>query len=427
MNCFINLYGEKKNLKFYIKTYGCSFNQADSENIEAFLQKKGHERVESEEKAEVVIFNTCGVKDSTENRIVNDIKKCGKKIIATGCLVQAQPDKISVLKKDISLVGTFDNIKILDALTSKGVWIRKGLNVPSKPKLNGLVSTIQVSTGCLGNCTFCQTKLARGSLKSFDESMIVKNMEWLAEKGCREFRLTSQDLGCYGFDAGTSLPSLLEKIVEIKGNFKVRLGMMNPEHAIQIKNDLVKFLKNDKIYNFIHIPVQSGSDAVLEKMNRNYTISEFKELIGFLKSNSKDLTIETDLIVGFPTESRDDFNETLQLMNEVKFDIVNLSKFSARKNTPAALMKQLNKNEIKKRSVEASAVYKRISLEKNTEMVGRVEKVTVIEKARGLMLSRTKSYKPVLVNAELGEEFFVKITSAGQSHLIGERLLNNEY
>ncbi len=409
----------KKNLKFYVKTYGCSFNQAESENIEAMLKKNGHLKVESEEKADVVIFNTCGVKDSTENRIVNDIKKCGKKIIATGCLAQVQPKKIAGLKQDISIAGTFDNTKILDAFTKTGVWIGRGLNASPSPRLNGLVSTIQISTGCLGSCTFCQTKLARGALKSLSEDEIIQKMQYLAGKGCREFRLTSQDLGCYGYDVNTSLSSLLEKIVEINGNFRIRLGMMNPEHAIQIKKELVKFLKNDKIYNFIHIPVQSGSDSVLEKMNRNYTVNEFTDLIKFFKINSKDLTIETDLIVGFPAETQDDFNDTVRLIKEMRFDVVNLSKFSARKNTKAALMEQLSKNEIKKRSAEASEIYKKISLEKNLEMIDRIEKVTVIENARDASLARTSSYKPVLVKADLGKDLIVKIKSAGQSHLTG--------
>jgi MiaB-like tRNA modifying enzyme len=406
-------------MKFFIKTYGCSFNQADSENIEFFLKTNGHEPVKNENEADVVIFNTCGVKDSTESRIVNEIKKCKKKMIVTGCLAQVQPKKILSLSPNLSIAGTFNNTKILDCFTGEGVWVGKGLNSTPNPKINGVVSTIQISTGCLGNCTFCQTKFARGGLKSFSEAGIVENVEKVVGKGCKEVRLTSQDLGCYGFDSGSSLPSLLEKIIEIEGDFRVRLGMMNPEHAIGIKESLSKLLKNEKIYSFIHIPVQSGSDSVLEKMERGYTVKDFRNVVNFLKANSSDLTVETDFIVGFPTEAEEDFNFSIELMKEIRFDIVNLSKFSARKKTKASFMKQLNKNEIKRRSVEASKVYKRISLEKNLEMIGRTEKVIVTEKAKCDSLARTNSYKPVLVKGNVGEEFTVKITSAGQSHLRG--------
>jgi MiaB-like tRNA modifying enzyme len=406
-------------MKFFIKTYGCSFNQADSENIEFFLKTNGHEPVKNENEADVVIFNTCGVKDSTESRIVNEIKKCKKKMIVTGCLAQVQPKKILSLSPNLSIAGTFNNTKILDCFTGEGVWVGKGLNSTPNPKINGVVSTIQISTGCLGNCTFCQTKFARGGLKSFSEAGIVENVEKVVGKGCKEVRLTSQDLGCYGFDSGSSLPSLLEKIIEIEGDFRVRLGMMNPEHAIGIKESLSKLLKNEKIYSFVHIPVQSGSDSVLEKMERGYTVKDFRNVVNFLKANSSDLTVETDFIVGFPTEAEEDFNFSIELMKEIRFDIVNLSKFSARKKTKASFMKQLNKNEIKRRSVEASKVYKRISLEKNLEMIGRTEKVIVTEKAKCDSLARTNSYKPVLVKGNVGEEFTVKITSAGQSHLRG--------
>ncbi len=408
-------------VKFYIRTYGCAYNQADSENIEFFLKSRGHVMVDGEKEADVVVFNTCGVKDSTENRIVNDIKNSGKKVVATGCLAQARAKMISRLPNVYAVVGTFNNAKMLDAIEgAAGTWVGRGVNVPQAPDVSGMVSTVQVSSGCLGNCTFCQTKLARGNLKSFSESGLVGLVEGLVEKGCREVRLTSQDLGCYGFDFGdSSLPSLLEKIVEIEGDFKVRLGMMNPEHVIEIRKDLLKFLKNGKVYDFLHIPVQSGSDAVLEKMGRNYSVKDFRGLVGFLRRSSPDLTLETDVIVGFPTETEDDFQSTLGLMGEVRFDIVNFSKFSSRKGTKASFMEQLSRNEIKRRSVVGSRVYKRISLEKNLEMVGRIEKVLVTEKARGDFLGRTDSYKPVLVDGRLGERLLVEIKSAGQSHLRG--------
>ncbi|MGC8850139.1 MAG: radical SAM protein, partial [Candidatus Bathyarchaeia archaeon] len=189
-----------------------------------------------------------------------------------------------------------------------------------------------------GYCSYCCTRFARGRLHSYPSTMILKEVSRAVKEGVVEIRLSSQDLGAYGLDIGTDLIGLLGEVEKIPGEFKVRLGMLNPQHAIRMIEGLVDALRHPKFFKFIHVPVQSGSDRILRDMKRPYSRAEFKELVEKLRRLVADVTIATDVIVGFPTETDEDFKDTLSLIQETAPDIVHVSKYHHRPRTYASVV-----------------------------------------------------------------------------------------
>jgi len=332
-------------MKIFIKTYGCQANISDSEILAGKLKSQGHEIVSSEKQADKIIVNSCSVKNKTQSKILHYLEKNqNKKIEVGGCLI-----------KTIDLTKQFPNIKTLDTIN-----VNK-LNQPLV-KSHKELAIIQISQGCLNACTFCATKLARGVLKSYRIGDIKREFQRALEQGAKKIYLTSQDNGCYGFDIKTNLPELIKELTSIEGNYKIRIGMMNPWHLRKIKNELIESMKSDKIQKFIHLPVQSGSEKVLKDMKRIHTVKEFKEFSdlfrkSFPRDKYKDSTIATDIIVGYPTETQEDFQETLNLIKEVKPEVLNVSAFSSRPKTKSSKLKQLSSEIIKERTKKINELY----------------------------------------------------------------------
>jgi len=220
--------------------------------------------------------------------------------------------------------------------------------IPSKED----ITIIPISEGCLGDCNYCSVKFARGKLKSYKIEDIIKQI-----KG-KKILLTSQDTGCYGLDINTNLVELLKQVVKVKGNFQVRVGMMNPEHVLPILKDLVEVYKDKKIFKFIHIPIQSGSNNVLKEMNRRYTVEDFIKIVKEFRKQIPEIHISTDIIVGYPTETEEDFKKTINLLEKLKLEVINLSRFAPRPKTAALKLKQLPVEEIKRRSIIISKIIK---------------------------------------------------------------------
>jgi len=215
------------------------------------------------------------------------------------------------------------------------------------------VGIVPISSGCLSNCSYCGVKFARGRLKSYPAEKIVEDVENLVKSGCREIWLTSQDNGCYGMDSGeTNLAKLVGNVCEVDGEFVVRVGMMNPTYVKngQMLGELIDAMKNDKVQKFVHIPVQSGSDDVLNAMRRGYVVADFEKIVAEFRAEIPDIIVSTDVIVGFPTESEEDFAATVELVKRTRPEKVNISKFGARPGTDAAKMKQLDVKVVNERS-----------------------------------------------------------------------------
>ncbi|MBT3984665.1 tRNA (N(6)-L-threonylcarbamoyladenosine(37)-C(2))-methylthiotransferase [archaeon] len=335
-------------MKVFVKTFGCTLNQRDSENIVGILQKNGFEIGED---ADIVIVNTCGVKSTTQNKVISYINSLDKPVYVGGCL----PRMLDLKKLTPNVKGYFDTNSIKKLVEQIKDELFENFSLEKENRLNMEivrnskdVAIIPISQGCLGNCTYCSVRFARGSLKSYSEEEILEEVR--SVKDYKKIYLTSQDTGCYGNDRGTDLISLLKKVISIEGKFKVRLGMANPEHILPILKELIEVYKSDKIIKFIHIPVQSGSNKVLKEMGRKYSVEQFKKIVKAFREEIKDIHISTDIIVGFPSESDKDFQGTLDLLEDIKPEVLNVSKFAPRPKTEAANMKQLKSEVIKDRS-----------------------------------------------------------------------------
>ncbi|MCK5063228.1 MAG: radical SAM protein, partial [Candidatus Aenigmarchaeota archaeon] len=220
------------------------------------------------------------------------------------------------------------------------------------------------------------------------------------------------------------LPALLRKVTAIDGDFRIRIGMMNPDHVRSIQGDLITALSNKKMYKFVHMPVQSGSDEILKSMNRRYTIEQAGDIIDKFADELGDFTFSTDIIVGFPGETEEQFQESLDFVNRYKPDIVNISRYGIRPLTRAAKMKQVDGNDVKRRSKLLTDAVDATTLERNESWVGRKCQVLLSEIGeKGGLVGRNSAYKPVIVeNGELGSFVDVEIVEARKGYLIGRRL-----
>jgi MiaB-like tRNA modifying enzyme len=349
----------------FIKTYGCQANISDSEAIAGLLKEKGCNIVNNEKDADYIIVNTCSVKNKTQSKELDYLRKVSKdkKVIVGGCLTKT----IDIRRYAPNIKAVFDTnslIKIPSILENPRDEFsdKKELNrlkIPIIRSKNG-IGIVPIGQGCLNNCSFCATKLARGNLISYRIGDIKRAIEDCVNDNCKTIHLTSQDNGCYGFDIKTNLSELLNEIVTTQGDYKIRVGMMNPWHATKILDKLIQSFKNEKIMKFIHIPVQSGSEKVLKDMKRIHTVENFKLIVKKFREEFDNITISTDIIVGYPSETEEDFQKTLDLIKEIKPEVINISKFSSRFGTQASKLKQLASQVIDERSIRLNELYKEI-------------------------------------------------------------------
>jgi threonylcarbamoyladenosine tRNA methylthiotransferase CDKAL1 len=417
----------------YIETAGCSHNFADSEQMAGLLKQAQFEITKDLEEADVIILNTCTVKTITENNFYRRLKEIGenhpyKIIIIAGCISQTEPKKL----KKYTLVGTKQIHNIVEAVEEAlNDNIIKMLEVGEMPPLNlprvrknPVVEIIPISRGCLGACTFCKTKEARGNLQSYSIEDIKKEVQSAIKDDVKEIWLTSQDTGCYGFDIKTNLAKLLKELVQIPGKFKIRVGMMNPDHLVKFRDEFLEIFANEKIFKFLHIPLQSGSNKVLENMNRNYVVEEFNYLVKLIKDKFPQTTLATDIIVGFPGETDEDNWQTVTTIRQNSFDVINLSKFWSRPGTKAARMKQLPTEVIKHRSKVITDICHNIFRLQNERWLGWEGSIIIDElgKEENQFIGRNAFYKPVIVegNFKLGQIVKVKVVKTTTWDLRGE-------
>lgn len=426
--------------RILIETYGCTLNQADSRIMGSLLKEKGYAVdygvYDTAQDYDFVVLNTCTVKTSTEQRILHKIRNInglGNRLIVAGCMASANQNMVQDAAPNSSIITTSNIHNITNALAE----IENGkralyTNYIRSDKLSygidnsSVIARIPISEGCLSSCGFCETKLARGPLNSFSQDLILKAVRMSVKNGAMEVELTSQDVGAYGLDRKTNIAELVSRVAEIDGNFRVRVGMLNPEHLHGYFDALIDSLNSgNKVYKFLHLPVQSGSNRVLSEMGRNYTSEQFEWYIRELRRRVPGITIATDIIVGYPTESDDDFEKSLGLLRTTKPEITNVSKFGARPHARASRLKQLPNSVIKKRSVIASREFRRIQQEYRKGLVGNTERVLITEKNTKSLTGRDDSYNEVAVRGEgtgLGEFVDVRITDFSSGCLMGERV-----
>ncbi len=392
--------------KIWVESYGCSASFADAEMISGLIVNGGHVLADNSHDADLNLIVTCSVKDATANKMVNRIKRLKTKpLVVAGCLAKAEPKAVQKFSPNASLMGPNSIGKTLQIIENT-LGGRKKIELEDsdvtktglpKVRLNPIVGIVEIASGCMSECTFCQTKIARGELQSYRLGDIVRQVTNEIQDGCKEIWLTSTDNGCYGLDIGSNLPELINKVTEIPHDFMIRVGMMNPMYMPKIKSDLVKSFENKKVFKFLHVPVQSGSDLVLHEMKRGHTAQTFREIVNRFRERFPKFTVSTDVIVGFPGETEEDFEKTVALLNDTRPDVVNLSRYSQRPGTPAAKLVQIPPTQVKTRSKKLFGIISQIAMENNKKWIGWTGTVLFDEQTDEMVRGRNFAYKPIFV------------------------------
>ena len=417
--------------RIYLETHGCTMNRADSEAMLRILKESGFERTNFPEEADLIILNTCNVKQPTEQRMLSRTRALSllnKPLIITGCMAATQP---ALLRRYAAALIGPKSIEVIGNVAKKVLKGKRSIEVvedlsSDKAKMERIPfskvsAVIPVAEGCLGQCSYCITRFARGRLRSYPPDSILKTLRRRVNEGFKEIYLTAQDLGVYGWDIGTNIAKLLMTFKGIEGEFRVRVGMMNPYGVRTMVDELLESFSDTRIYKFFHIPVQSGSDRVLRLMKRSYGVKDFLEIVKCIRERYPISTIATDIIIGFPGETEDDFEQTVSLIRDVKPEVVNISKFGPRPGTEAAEMKKLPSKIVKERSRIVSELCAEMKLKRNEQLVGNEFNVLVTEKYKEKAQGRTDFYRPVLLDqeVELGSFYRVEIVDARSNYLIG--------
>jgi len=421
----------------FVKNFGCSSNTADGEVLIGCLSEAGFKITSSETDADLIIYNTCAVKGPTENRIINQIKNApkGKKIIVAGCLPKISFERLERETYFNGVVGPAFGAKIVEVATRvlAGETVinvedseKPLLSLPKKTS-NPVRSIVPINFGCVGSCSYCCVIQARGHLRSYRIQEIMERAQKDLSEGAKELWLTSQDTASYGRDLNTDLAELLFALDRIKDNFKIRVGMMTPNLVLKMQSKLIQAFESNKVFKFLHLPMQSGDDTVLRNMHRYYTSAEFKDIAKAFRISYPNLTIATDVILGFPGETEEAFQNTLKVLEEVKPDVVNVSKFFARPKTAAWKMKDglVEKEETKRRSTLTSELSKQLSAERNRQWLKWIGEVLVDEKGKveGTWIGRNFAYKPIAVKSTgnlLGKTLKVEVVETFGTYLKGE-------
>lgn len=397
-------------VKVYFETYGCALNRSDEALMKHILVSRGHEIVDNVDLADVVVINTCIVRQDTELKMISRIKELGrycvetnKKLIVAGCMARTHPYTINMITSYASLLSPQNAYKIDIAVESSSRVI---LINGRRPRdligiyLGSRIVQIPIQEGCLSNCSFCITKHARRELVSHSVDIIVNSVKEAVERGAIEVELTGMDLGTYGVDLYRKrmLPYLLSRIVEnVKGNYMLRIGMINPEHMREILDELVDIVSSSpSIYKFFHIPLQSGSDKVLKIMNRKYTVDEYRVIVKEIKKKIPNVSIATDIIIGHPGEDEEDFKQTLDVIRELEFERVHLAGYSIRPLTLSASMPPLNTWIKKERVKKALEAIEEVGLRVRQKYLHKTVRCYVTEKSN-TWVARLENYIPVVL------------------------------
>jgi MiaB-like tRNA modifying enzyme len=413
--------------RYHIETYGCASNRGESQRIETALRDAGHYRVEGPDAADVAIMNTCTVVEKTERNMLRraeELDAAAADLIVTGCMALAQGELFREEGIDARVLHWDD----VPAAVTNGECPTPGPD--TEPVLDGVVGILPIARGCLSNCSYCITKFATGRVDSPPVAENVEKARALVHAGAKELRITGQDTGVYGWEAGErKLPELLDRIcTEIDGDFRVRLGMANPGGVHGIREELADvFARHRKLYNFIHLPVQSGSDAVLEAMRRQHRVGKFREIVDTFEERLDHWTLSTDFIVGFPTETPADHERSMELFREIRPEKANVTRFSKRPGTDAADLKGLGGTVKKERSKAMSELQRAVAAEAYESMVGDRYRVMAVREGTGdSMKCRDDAYRQIIVrNAdergiEPGDVLEVEVTSHQTVYAFGE-------
>lgn len=416
-------------------SFGCGANFGEGEMIAGLLQKDGFDVKIGEELTDLTVLNLCTVKGNSS--AIKSIKKTltenkDTKLILTGCVTPSLAEEVKKFYSDASMTTTHSLKKVPEIVRqllagNKSIDFDRGkdikINLPRvrNSKVTGIVP---ICSGCLDACTFCSTRLVKGMLYSYPEKDIIEDIKNLIDTGCKEIWLTGQDSSCYGFDFDydINLAKLIKHILaEVPGKYFIRVGMGNPRHLLKYIDEMVEIFEDPRVYRFIHLPVQAGSDNVLKLMARQHSVADYEFLINKIREKYSDLTLSTDVIVAFPGETEEDFEQTLEVIKRSKPSICNRTRFVAREGTKAAkLPNNMSKIERRARSAKVTELFKGISLKNNQGWVGWKGEVLINEfGTHGTWSARNYAYKQIILNGdyELGQYVNVELVRADVFYL----------
>ncbi|MFQ5911409.1 MAG: tRNA (N(6)-L-threonylcarbamoyladenosine(37)-C(2))-methylthiotransferase [Thermoplasmata archaeon] len=412
-------------MRISVEAYGCTMNQGESRIMEELLENKGHEIVSPRE-ADASLILTCCVIESTERRMlkrIGDLEARKTPVLVGGCMASIMKEKVRNVAPDAVFISPGDVDKVLSEVAETSDISREGQEERAI-LYDSIDAIVPIGQGCTEQCNYCITRLARGSLKSYPETEIVTIAEKRIAEGYKEIRLTSQDTAAYGKDIGSSLPSLMSKVSSLEEEFRIRIGMANITNLLPILSETIDAFASEKVYKFLHVPVQSGDDEMLSKMRRRYRVDDFIKVCDTFRAQHPDSTISTDIITGFPGETEEQFRASIELMEKVRPDIINVTRFSPREGTSAFEMDEKVPGwKSKERSRELTKLRSRISKERNSSFVESVFKVMTTEHVKsGTTMGRTDSYRPVVLPEILPLGVFcdAEIVSVTDAYLKGE-------
>jgi len=410
-------------MKIYIERHGCSLNHGEADLLGRMALERGWEPTGSAEDADLLVLTTCVVVQGTEAKLLDRVRKLsatGKPLVVYGCMVNVMAERVRGMAPAARLLTTKE-LKDFPSLLEKA-------GPPRTDPGTEVHANIPISNGCRGQCTYCIARLARGELRSRPFDDILGQVRASVAQGRTELRLTAQDTALYGQDLRdkADLPSLLREITSIDGRFMVRVGMMNPDSTLPVLRHLLWAFLDPKVYKFLHVPVQSGSDQVLARMGRGYHVEDFIEVVQRFREAIPELYLSTDIIAGFPGETDADHRATMDLLEAVRPDVVNLKAFSARPGTEAKAMPgRVLTSVVKSRTKELHDLKKKISSENLAVQKGRELDVLLTERPKpGSTMGRSMEYRPIVIKAEapLGSLVRVKVEGRKGDYLLGTQI-----
>lgn len=425
--------------RYYIETFGCQMNVHDSEKMAGILKSKGYTAVDNAKDADILIFNTCSIRQKAEQKFFSELgrvralkkRRPDLKIAVAGCIAQQEGIKIIERAPHVDYVIGPQNINVLnDIVDSRADYVFTDDNpaiaemeLPVERKDN-VRAWVNIMYGCNNFCSYCVVPYTRGRERSRASQSIINEIRDLAEKGYKEVTLLGQNVNSY--KSNMNFPELLREINKINGIERIRFVTSHPK---DLSDELIYAIRDlDKVCEHVHLPLQSGSSKILALMNRKYTYDDYMKKVEHLKREIPEISITSDIIAGFPQETDEDHNETIKALKEIEFDSIFAFKFSPRPGTKASTMDGQIPDDIKlSRLSEILELQNAITDRKNRELIGTVQDVLiegVDKKTSSKLTSRTRTNKVVHVlfdsTIKPGDIIRVKITHARRHSLEGE-------
>lgn len=437
-------YNSGRDLKYLIKTYGCQMNQHDSEKLAGILEELAYRPACDIEEADIILFNTCCVREHAEHKVLGNVgalkklksEKPDLVIGICGCMMQQENAAKRLMNRFRFVDLTFGthNAHMLPQMLSKVVIGReKVCDICQVDEVHegepvtrekGPLAWVNIMYGCNNFCSYCIVPFVRGRERSREPGEIVKEVQSLSENGYKEVTLLGQNVNSYGHEVGTDFPALLKRLDKETPIDRIRFMTSHPK---DLSDELIDVVSScTRVCKQVHLPIQSGSNAILERMNRRYTREDYFRLIDKLRGRMPDIGLSTDIIVGFPGESERDFQETLEMMEKIRFDSAYTFIFSKRSGTAAADMEEQIPSEVKRERIQKLIkLQSKITLEKNNARIGHTYEVLVESESKDKKLLCGRNDAGYMINFAgsstlIGSFASIRITHASPHTLSGE-------